>query len=126
MKRLEIMIVDDSALTSKKLQKILEDAGHRVIKVCNSGREAVESYPSVRPDLTTMDITMPDMNGLDATRAILALAPDALLIVVTAHGQEQMVVEAIEAGAKGYLLKPIRPEALCETVEKVWNKYGRA
>lgn len=125
MKALDIMIVDDSPLTSKKLQKIIEDAGHRVVKVCSDGREAVAAFPAIQPDLVTMDISMPEMNGIEATKAILALSPQALIVVVTAQGQEQMVIEAIEAGAKGYLLKPIRSEALCDTLDKVWNRYGR-
>jgi two-component system chemotaxis response regulator CheY len=124
MSSLRIMVVDDSALTAKKLQKILEEAGHRIVSLCTTGRGAVDAYATVRPDIVTMDIAMPDMNGIDASRAILAQAPEAIIIMVTAHGQEQMVVEAIDAGAKGYLLKPIRPETLCETIERVYKKYA--
>jgi two-component system chemotaxis response regulator CheY len=124
MSSLRIMVVDDSALTAKKLQKILEEAGHRIVSLCTTGRGAVDAYATVRPDIVTMDIAMPDMNGIDASRAILAQAPEAIIIMVTAHGQEQMVVEAIDAGAKGYLLKPIRPEIFCETIERVYKKYA--
>lgn len=118
------MIVDDSPVTSRKLQTVLEEAGHRVVKVCDNGQQAVAAYPAVRPDLITMDVSMPEMNGIEATKAILALSPQALIVVVTSQGQEQMVIEAIDAGAKGYLLKPIRSEALCVAIEKVWNRYG--
>jgi two-component system chemotaxis response regulator CheY len=124
MSSLRIMVVDDSALTAKKLQKILEEAGHRIVSLCTTGRGAVDAYATVQPDIVTMDIAMPDMNGIEASRAILAQAPEAIIIMVTAHGQEQMVVEAIDAGAKGYLLKPIRPETLCETIERVYKKYA--
>ena len=70
-----------------------------------------------------MDITMPDMDGIEATRRILATAPSALVVIVTSHGQEQMVMDAIEAGAKGYILKPVKKEKLAETLETVTAKY---
>lgn len=118
------MIVDDSALTIKKIANIMEEAGHSVVKVCDTGSSAVEAYPIFLPDIITMDIMMPDMNGIDATNAILSKHPDALIVIVTSHGQEQMVVEAIDAGAKGYILKPINQETLCKTIEKVYERYG--
>jgi two-component system, chemotaxis family, chemotaxis protein CheY len=124
MRSLSIMIVDDSILTINKIQKIVEEAGHSVVKVCDSGKQAVEAYPIFLPDIITMDITMPDMNGIDATKAIIANYPDALIVVITSHGQEQMVVEAVDAGAKGYILKPINQESLCRTLEQIYDRYG--
>jgi two-component system chemotaxis response regulator CheY len=70
-----------------------------------------------------MDITMPDLDGIEATRRIMAVSPDARIVIVTSHGQEQMVMDAIEAGAKGYILKPVKPEKLKETLETVAAKY---
>lgn len=124
MKSLRVMIVDDSALTAKKIGAMLEDAGHIVAGVCESGNEAVDAYQDVKPDIVTMDITMLGMNGIEATKAILQQNNNALIIMVTAHGQEQMVIEAIEAGAKGYLLKPIKQDSLIQMISKVYEKYA--
>ena len=131
MSKLGIMVVDDSALTVKRLVTMLEQLGHEVIKTCKSGLEAVETIKylvnkgSAPPDLITMDITMPDMDGIEATRRILALHPQALIIMVTSHGQEQMVMDAISAGAKGYVLKPIKQDKLQESIKKVMAHYSR-
>jgi len=118
------MIVDDSALTIKKIANIAQEVGYSVVKVCDTGRDAVEAYPIFLPDIITMDITMPEMNGIETTKAILSKYPNALIVMVTSHGQEQMVLEAIDAGAKGYILKPINQETLCKTIEKVYERYG--
>lgn len=123
MRRLRIMAVDDSGLTLKKLVKLIEESGHEVVHTAATGQQAVEAYAAVAPDLVTMDITMPDMDGIEATRRILEKAPDALVVIVTSHGQEQMVMDAIEAGAKGYILKPVKKEKLAETLASVAEKY---
>jgi two-component system, chemotaxis family, chemotaxis protein CheY len=123
MGRLRIMVVDDSSLTVKKMVKLIEELGHEVVHMAATGQQAVDAYASVTPDLVTMDITMPDMDGIEATRRILAEAPGALVVIVTSHGQEQMVMDAIEAGAKGYILKPVKKEKLAETLETVAAKY---
>jgi two-component system chemotaxis response regulator CheY len=123
MRRLRIMVVDDSGLTVKKLAKLVEELGHEVVHVAATGQQAVSDFAAVQPDLVTMDITMPDMDGIEATRRILAESPDALVVIVTSHGQEQMVMDAIEAGAKGYILKPVKKEKLAETLETVAAKY---
>ena len=131
MNRLGIMVVDDSALTVKRLVTMLEQLGHEVIKTCKSGLEAVQTIEYLvnkarsLPDLITMDITMPDMDGIEATRRILTVAPQALIIMVTSHGQEQMVMDAIAAGAKGYVLKPIKQDKLQESIKKVMTHYSR-
>ena len=123
MKSLRILVVDDSGLTVKKMVKLLEDLGHEVAGTATTGQQAVDCFASVAPDVTTMDITMPDMNGIEATRRILADHPGACIVIVTSHGQEQMVMDAIEAGAKGYILKPVKQEKLAETLETVAAKY---
>ena len=123
MSPLNIMVVDDSLITVKKLTKMLSEMGHNVVHCASSGAAAVEAFGQVNPDLVTMDITMPDMDGIKATRRILARYPSALIVVVTSHGQEQMVLDAIEAGAKGYVLKPIREEKLKSVVEAIVLKY---
>lgn len=123
MRPLRMMVVDDSGLTVKKMVKLLEELGHEVAAVATTGREAVDAYAGVAPDMVAMDITMPDMNGIEATRLIMAADPAARIIIVTSHGQEQMVMDAIEAGAKGYILKPVKKEKLAETLETVSAKY---
>jgi len=131
MSKLNIMVVDDSALTAKRLVAMLEQLGYEVGKICKTGLEAVETieYMSNKglsiPDLITMDITMPDMDGIAATRQILAMQKQALIIMVTSHGQEQMVIEAIGAGAKGYVLKPINIDKLRDSIKNVLTRYGK-
>lgn len=123
MRRLNVMVVDDSNITIRKMTKMLEDLGHSVAHTALNGRQAVDSYAEVSPDIVTMDITMPDMDGIQATRLILEKDPNAVIMVVTSHGQEQMVMDAIEAGAKGYVLKPVKPEKLKEHLEAIAEKY---
>ena len=123
MKNLSVMIVDDSMIAVRKLSKIFENLGYNIAATCKSGEEACENYEEVKPDLVTMDITMSDMDGIQATKNILDIDPQALIVMVTSHGQEQMVINAVEAGAKGYILKPFNQEKISESVEKVINKY---
>ena len=123
MKSLRILVVDDSGLTVRKMSKLLEDLGHQIVAQAATGQQAVDVYASAAPDIVTMDITMPDMDGIEATRRILAVHPGACIVIVTSHGQEQMVMDAIEAGAKGYILKPVKQEKLAETLETVAAKY---
>jgi len=122
---LKVLVVDDSMITIKKLEKLLVDIGHEVIQRSKTGLEAITHYEECTPDLVTMDITMPDMDGIEATKRILAKDPDALIIMVTSHGQENMVMDAIDAGAKGYVLKPIRIEKLTDTIDKVITRYSK-
>lgn len=117
MKYLQILVVDDSLITVKKLSSMLGLLGHKVIMTAASGKEALEAYGECKPDLVTMDITMPDMDGIEATKLIRERFPDANIIMVTSHGQEKMVLDALKAGAKGYLLKPFRLEKLKEVID---------
>ncbi|CAG1021778.1 Chemotaxis protein CheY [Patescibacteria group bacterium] len=123
MNNLRVMVVDDSTVTIKKLTQILEQIGHQVVCISKTGTDALALYEQYQPDIVTMDITMPDMDGIVATSRIIKVFPNALIIMVTAHGQEQMVIESIEAGAKGYVLKPINPDKLQEMICKVYEKY---
>lgn len=123
MDSLRIMVVDDSSITIKKISQLLEQLGHEVVCSSKTGTEAIVNYKQYLPDLVTMDITMPDMDGIEATRRILEASPDALIIMVTSHGQEQMVIESIDIGAKGYVLKPIKADKLGEMIRQVYEKY---
>jgi two-component system, chemotaxis family, chemotaxis protein CheY len=109
---LNVMIVDDSLIMAQRLKLMLSELGHSVVRMCQDGEEAIRDFALVKPDLVTMDITMPGMDGIDTMTAILANHPNALFVMVTSHGQEAMVVRAIDAGALGYVLKPVTKERL--------------
>ncbi|KAF0179709.1 MAG: CheY-like receiver [Alphaproteobacteria bacterium] len=115
---LSVMIVDDSMIMAQKLKVMLSELGHQVVRISKDGEEAIRDYALVKPDLVTMDITMPGMDGIDTVRAILASFPDARFIMVTSHGQEAMVVRAIDAGALGYVLKPVAKDRLSAMVTR--------
>ncbi len=124
MRSLNILVVDDSQLTVKKIAQMLTVLGHNMVAFAKSGEEAIKQFAKHKPDMVTMDITMPDMNGIEASIRILQDNPNALIIIVTSHGQEAMVLDAIEAGAKGYLLKPLRVDKLKASIEEIYEKYG--
>ena len=119
---LGVMIVDDSLIMAQKLKLILSELGHEVVRICKDGAEAIRDYPLVRPELVTMDITMPGMDGVDAMKAILAEHPHARFIMVTSHGQEAMILRAVEAGASGYVLKPVTKEALAAMIARAMGQ----
>ena len=117
---LNIMIVDDSTIIRKTLQMKLEELGFTVVAQAKSGKEAVSLYGEVVPDLVTMDITMPIMNGIEALKLIKKTYKDAKIIMITSHGEERLVMDAITHGAKGYILKPITEEKLSEAICRVY------
>lgn len=119
MAALNALVVDDSIITTDKLVNMLTELGHNVLQVAGTGQEALAAYRQLQPDFVTMDITMPDMDGVQATRLIVEEFPHANIIMATSHGQEKMVLAAIDAGARGYILKPIRKEKLEESIAKV-------
>jgi len=121
-----VMIVDDSLIMTQKLTAMLRDIGHQVVRVCKSGAEAVRDYPLVKPDIVTMDITMPGMDGIEAMAAIMATHPQARVIMVTSHGQEPMVLKALEAGALGYVLKPVNKDRLTAIIERAMTQMAAA
>jgi two-component system chemotaxis response regulator CheY len=116
-----VMIVDDSMIMTQKLSVMVRDIGHQVVRVCKDGAEALRDYALVKPDVVTMDITMPGMDGIETVSAIRAANPQARVIMVTSHGQEAMVVKALEAGALGYVLKPVNKERLSAMIERAMN-----
>ena len=119
MTPLNVMIVDDSLLTTKLLAKALGELGHTVVRTAKSGREGVEAYGECNPDLVTMDVTMPDMDGLAATKAFVEIYRDARIVMVTSHAQCGMVLDAMDAGAKGYVLTPFQTEKLRAVIDRV-------
>ncbi|MGE5506139.1 MAG: response regulator [Actinomycetota bacterium] len=112
------MIVEDSAIAARKLAAMLDSMGHSTVIAAN-GAEAVEAYGRHRPDVVAMDIHMPGMGGVEATRRILESHPEAAIVMVTSQGHERMVIDAVAAGARGYVLKPVRPERLAAMLDKV-------
>jgi two-component system chemotaxis response regulator CheY len=98
---------------------ILVGAGYEVVGEAESGLQAVDRYKVLRPDLVTMDIVMPDMGGIDAVRAIIAADPAARILMCSAMGQQALVVEAIQAGAKDFVVKPFQPARVLEAVQRV-------
>jgi len=114
----KILLVDDAAFMRMRCAKLLKEHGYEVEEAEN-GQEALQKYQAVRPDLVLMDITMPVMDGITATRELRALDPNAKVVMVTALGQQAMVIEAIKAGAKDFVVKPFQPDKILGTVRKM-------
>ena len=119
---LNVLIVDDSLIMRVNLVRSLEGIGHTVVSEAVDGGSSITAYKKYKPDLVTMDITMPDMDGITAVKKIKELDDDANIIMVTSHGQEAMVMNALKAGAKGYILKPVSPEKLRESIGKIFSE----
>ena len=114
-----ILIVDDAKFMRITLTNILKKANHEIIGEAENGREAVRLYRELKPDLVTMDITMPEMSGLDAVKEIKKDYKDAKIIMCSAMGQQKMVVDAIEAGAKDFIVKPFDESQVVDSVSRV-------
>ena len=115
----KILIVDDAQFMRTMLKKLVEENGYEVVDQAVNGEEAVAKYKESSPDLVTMDITMPKMDGIEATREIMDIDPDANVIVCSAMGQKPMVVESLEAGAKDFIVKPIKPKKVKEALNNI-------
>lgn len=114
-----IMITDDAAFMRMMLKTLLSEGGHEVVAEASNGQEAVDFYDVHRPDLVTMDITMPVMAGISAVRAIKEKHPDAKIVMCSAMGQKEMVMEAIQAGAKGFIVKPFEKEKVLSEIARL-------
>ena len=121
---LKILIVDDSLIVIRKINEIFIRNGYEVVATARNGLEAIKLYKEYIPDIVTMDITMPGMNGIDATKEIIEYDSKALIMMITSHGQEGMVLDAIKAGAKGYLTKPFDSKKMIVTINEIIQKYG--
>ncbi len=113
----KILVVDDSEIMRRSLIGIIKQIGHEVIGVAKNGAEACEAYVKYKPDLVTMDITMPVMNGVEAVKKIMGSFPDARIIIISAESQNRLVLEAIKSGARNYLLKPIHHEKMSQAID---------
>ncbi|MGI5971750.1 MAG: response regulator [Oscillospiraceae bacterium] len=114
-----VLVVDDAAFMRISIKNTLTRNGFEVVGEAESGAIAVEKYKELRPDIVTMDITMPEMSGLDALKAIMAFDPKAQVIMVSAMGQEAMVRDAVLSGAKGFIVKPFKEEGLLSALRKI-------
>jgi len=114
-----ILICDDAQFMRTMLAEILEQAGFEVSGQAATGSEAVHLFRELQPDLVTMDIIMPDMGGMDAVRAIMREDPAASVVMCSAMGQQNLVIEAIQAGARDFVVKPFQPSRVLEAVQRV-------
>ncbi len=114
-----VMIVDDAAFMRMMIKDILSKNGYEIVAEAENGAKAVEKFQEVKPDLTTMDITMPEMDGISALKQIRAMDAGAKVIMCSAMGQQAMVIEAIQAGARDFIVKPFQPDRVLEAVRKV-------
>jgi two-component system chemotaxis response regulator CheY len=114
-----VLVCDDAVFMRTMLSDILQQAGFTVVGEADTGMKAVEKYKELRPDLVTMDIVMPDMGGIDAVRAITSFDPSARIVMCSAMGQQALVVDAIQAGAKDFVVKPFQPSRVLEAVQRV-------
>ncbi len=113
----KIMVVDDSRMIRKTIRMFLESGGHEVVSEASDGEEAINNFIKHKPDLVTMDISMPEVSGLEALREIKKINPAAKVIMVSSLNQKDLVVNAISQGASSYILKPMTKEKIREAVE---------
>ncbi|CDQ40104.1 MULTISPECIES: response regulator [Virgibacillus] len=117
-----ILIVDDAAFMRMMIKDILTKNGFEVVAEAQDGGEAVEKFEDVLPDLVTMDITMPEKDGISALKEIKAKHPNAKIIMCSAMGQQAMVIDAIQAGAKDFIVKPFQAERVIEAIQKALHE----
>jgi two-component system, chemotaxis family, chemotaxis protein CheY len=113
-----ILIVDDAAFMRMMIKEILSKNGYEVVAEASDGAQAVAKYKDTQPDLVTMDITMPEMDGIQALKEIKKIDPNAKVIMCSAMGQQAMVIDAIQAGAKDFIVKPFQADRVLEAVKK--------
>ena len=117
-----VLIVDDAAFMREMLRDILTDGGYEVVGEAVDGEQAVAQFRELSPDITTLDIVMPRKSGLEALREIRSLDENACIVMCSALGQEAMVMEALEAGARDFIVKPFKPDQALAVIEKVQSK----
>jgi two-component system chemotaxis response regulator CheY len=114
-----VLVCDDAIFMRTLISDILSQSGFEIIGEAETGLQAIERYKQLRPDLVTMDIVMPDMGGIDAVREITKFDTNAKILMCSAMGQQALVVEAIQAGAKDFVVKPFQPSRVLEAVQRV-------
>ncbi len=114
----KVLVVDDAAFMRMMLKDILLKGGFEIAGEATNGAEAVRLYQELKPDLVTMDITMPEVDGIAAVKEIKKIDPSAKVVMVSAMGQQAMVIEAIQAGASDFIVKPFQPDRVLEALKK--------
>jgi len=115
----KILIVDDAAFMRMMIKDILVKNGYEIAGEAENGARAIEKYKELMPDLVIMDITMPEVDGIKAVKEIKKISPDAKIIMCSAMGQQAMVIESIQAGARDFIVKPFQAERVIEAIKKV-------
>ena len=114
----KILVVDDAQFMRMMMKNILSGAGYDIVGEGENGVQAIEKYKDLKPDLVVMDMIMPEMGGIDAVREIVKLDPGARVLMCSAMGQQALVVEAIQVGARDFIVKPFQPAGVLEAVAK--------
>ena len=114
-----VLVCDDAIFMRTMISDILAQAGYEIVGEAETGAQAVERYRQLKPDLVTMDIVMPDLGGIEAVREIVKFDPSARILMCSAMGQQALVVEAIQAGARDFVVKPFQPSRVLEAVQRV-------
>jgi len=114
-----ILVVDDAAFMRMMVRDMLKKIGHQVVGEAANGLQGVQMYKELKPDLVTMDVTMPEMDGVEAVKEIMAFDKNAKIIMISAMGQQAIVMDCIKAGAKDFIVKPFNIDRVAEAVKKV-------
>ena len=114
-----VVIVDDSKLSRKLLRAMLEDAGYAVIAEATDGEEGIAAYLQYKPDVVTMDITMPNMNGMESLKEILYMDKNASVVMISAAGQQKKIIEALKLGAKRFITKPFEEDEVLSCMDSL-------
>lgn len=117
---LKVMIVDDSMIIRRNIANMMSALGHKIVGEAKNGLEAISIFSRLEPDVVTMDIAMPEMDGIEALKELKKLNKETKIIMITSQGQESMVLDAIKSGASGYLLKPIELSKLQTLLRKIF------
>ncbi len=117
-----VLIADDASFMRQMIRDIIEPEGFEVVGEASDGVEVVEKFKELHPDLVMMDIVMPKRSGIDAVKGIVAMDPTARVVMCSALGQESLVMEAVQAGAKDFIVKPFKPESVVTTLRKALEK----
>jgi two-component system chemotaxis response regulator CheY len=117
-----VLIADDASFMRQMIRDIIEPEGFQVVGEASDGVEVVEKFKELHPDLVMMDIVMPKRSGIDAVKGIVAMDPTARVVMCSALGQETLVMEALQVGAKDFIVKPFKPDAVVVTLRKVVEK----
>ena len=117
-----VLIADDASFMRQMIREIIEPEGFEIVAEAADGVEAVDQYQTVQPDIVTMDIVMPKRSGIDAVKGILEVDPNACVVMCSALGQETLVMEALQAGAKDFIVKPFKPDSVLDTMNKLVEK----